>query len=115
MCHLPGPKRGSLGTVPRPPPRLAHHGSLHLLVYLVELQRVGHGGWRRHPGFGRGGRLSAASGSVPPPARHAPGQRQVGMGTGTEQLRGKRRVRGAQPGGSPGGRWLPALPQEQAL
>lgn len=76
-------------------PSPTHHGALHLLVDLVELQRVSHGGGGRHWGFGRGGRPSAASGSVPPPAPHVPDPAQ--------QLWGERR------GSSSGGRWRLAL------
>lgn len=47
------PTHSNPGSAPGPPPRpLAHHGPLHLLVDLVELQRVGHGGCGLREGTG---------------------------------------------------------------
>lgn len=88
----PHPNAGSA------PCSLAYHGPLHLLVDLVELQRVGHGGCGRGRGRSQGG-------SAAPPARHA-------RGSGTGVTHGSCRRTAGEPGcqDAPG---LPKRPQNQ--
>lgn len=65
--HTPT-QEAPLGPSPCP---LTYHGPLHLLVDLVELQRIGHGGCGVWEGTGRSsGRFSS------PPSPACPGQRQ---------------------------------------